>query len=259
MDIAYGFILSLLISAIAYKKKSLSLSGFICALIVGTLIYYMGTYVVFSILMMFFISSSLVTKFKEKLDDQKGRTYKQVLANASAALIFSLMYFLTKQTNIIYLVIACVAIAASNADTWASEIGKLSKNKTVSMVSFKPIEQDESGGISLQGIIASILGSIFIAIFSMILLIISNGYDLNIFIYGAIIAIAGFLGSIVDSYLGILIQEKYKQNSHDKIYEKVENRKNYILTSGIKYIDNDMVNLISTLFISTLVYILLIS
>jgi len=259
MDIVYGFILSLVISVIAYKKQSLSLSGFICALIVGTLMYYMGTYVVFSILIMFFISSSLLTKFKEKRHNQKGRTYKQVLANASAALIFSLMYFLTKQTNTTYLVVACVAIAASNADTWASEIGKLSKKKTVSMVSFKTIDQGESGGISLLGIIVSLLGSVYIAIFSMILLTISDGYHLNIFIYSSIIAIAGFLGSIVDSYLGILIQEKYKQYNHDKIYEKVENRKNYILTSGIKYIDNDMVNLISTLFISTLVYILLIN
>jgi uncharacterized protein (TIGR00297 family) len=257
MDLLYGFILSLVIALIAYKKKSLDLSGFICALIVGTFIYYFGSYVIFSVLMIFFISSSIVTKLKDKTTEQEGRNYIQVLANASAALIFSFIYFLTDQNDIMYLVIACVAIASSNADTWASEIGKLSKGKTVSMLTFKPIQKGESGGISLLGICASLIGSVMIAVISMILLMISSGYHLDIFIYGTIIAISGFLGSIVDSYLGVLIQEKYRRNQGRQIYEKVEHRNNYVLVSGIKYMNNDVVNFISTWFITILVYIII--
>jgi uncharacterized protein (TIGR00297 family) len=164
---------------------------------------------------------------------------------------------MTGKENITFLVIAAICISSANADTWASEVGRFSKGRTVSILTFKDMKKGASGGISLLGTYASFLGSVFIAVIAMILFSMYLGYHLEIYIYGSIIALGGFIGSIIDSYLGILIQEKYRKIGNEEVFEKVDDRKNYIRISGIKYINNDAINFISALLISALFTIIL--
>ena len=81
-----------------------------------------------------------------------------------------------------------------------------------------------------------------------------------VFIRGLLIlTIGGFAGSIIDSYLGALIQAKYKGIKTGILTEKkFLPNEGVVLASGIAIITNDMVNLMSTLLSSVLTVLLLI-
>lgn len=252
-----GFILSLLIASIAFYKKSLSLSGFFAAMILGTLIYAWGTHVMFMILMSFFISSSLLTKLGDSDKEKQGRNWIQVLANGCSALVFSFLYMMTNETNDTYLLIAVMAISVSNADTWASEIGKLSKKENVSITTFKPISKNESGGVTWLGMSASFLGALWISFIYVLFIGTMTQFDVSLLIHAIYIIIAGFAGSVLDSYLGIWIQEKYQHPSTLDVTENRNHDDTYHLLSGIKYINNDMVNLITSILVVIVASLLL--
>lgn len=249
-----GLVLSLLVSLLAYKKKSLDKSGFITAVVVGTVIYYFGTYLIFTLLMCFFISSSLVTKKDEKYE-KEGRNFYQVIVNALVAVVCSVLYFYTKNEQ--YLVLASIGLAAANSDTWASEIGGRTKGVTRSIVTFKRIEQGESGGISLLGTLSALLGSFFIAVVSYLLLLSLIVPMYSWYYYLIIITIAGFIGDVIDSLLGVLVQEKYLDSKTNTVVEHPGNRKESQRISGIPYFNNNIINLISTVGITIIFYFII--
>ncbi|WP_162164051.1 DUF92 domain-containing protein [Acholeplasma hippikon] len=257
MDFLIGFILSLLIAILSYKKKSLNLSGAIAATLFGTLIYGMGTYIMFVLLISFFLSSSIIQKIKHLEKEEKdGRNFIQVIANILAATIFSVIYFVTKEQ--IFMVVAAVGIAASTSDTWASEIGKTSKGKIVSIVNFKEVPRGESGGVSLLGTLSSLFGSIFISFLFILLYGITFEFSIALFGYFIMITIGGFLGCVFDSYLGIFLQAKYIELKTGKKIEKRTNHGEYKLVSGLPFVNNDMVNLLSTVCIAIIFALILI-
>ena len=252
-----GFIFSFIVGFVAYKKHSLNQSGLIAATLLGTLIYGFGTYIVWSALILFFISSSVITKFGEKKvkSESDGRNYIQVLSNSFIAAVFSIFYHFTK--NELFMVAAVISIASCNSDTWASEIGVLSKGKTYSILTFKEVERGVSGGVSRLGTLASLLGALFIGATFMGLYGVSPLYNPNkLFLYFGVVSLGGFIGCLVDSYMGVLLQAKYRGEITGKYTEKpfLENEK-AILISGLAWITNDAVNFISG-FVSTAVSML---
>lgn len=255
MDFLIGLLLSIVIAFMAYRKKSLDTSGFISATVVGTLLYVFGTYILFSLLIFFFISSSIFTKIKTNVEDKKGRSAVQVLANSLMALIFSITFYITSRYEFLY--IGGIAIAASTSDTWASEIGKLSKGKVFSILNFRMMDKGESGGISMLGLFASFVGSFIISILFILLLSTYTTISLNDWWIVVVMTIGGLLGSILDSYLGILIQEKYIDHQ-GHILEKVKSRKMFKKLSGISFINNDFVNFLMTFIITLLFSLILI-
>lgn len=253
MNYVIGFLLSALIAGLAYLKKSLTLSGMITAILLGTFVYAWGKPISFMLLMVFFISSSLIT-IKE-VNEKKGRNYIQVLCNASLAFIFSALYHFFD--NPIYLVACAASIAVSNSDTWASEIGKKTKGRTFSILSFKPIDKGLSGGVSLLGMAASLLGSLVIGIcFYIGVLLMFDDFE-YLFMFSMLIFGFGFLGNIIDSYLGILLQAKYLNHIKGIIVEKQNSLKEFKLISGFKVMTNDAVNFMSGLLTSVLLIILM--
>lgn len=257
LDLAIGFSISLVIAGLAYFKKSLDLSGFFTAILLGTIIYTFGGVIVWGSLIAFFISSSLITKISEKNENKmsKGRNYIQVLANGLIAALFSIIYYVMQSE--IFLLAAVVSIAASNSDTWASEIGYLSKGKTFYILNFKIAPKGVSGAISGLGTFASLIGSLFIAVIFIGLYAILYGIGFDDFlIFGGIITLCGFLGNLIDSYLGGSLQAKYRGMDTGTYTEKkwLPNEK-VILASGIALITNDAVNLLSGLAASLITFI----
>ncbi len=90
------------------------------------------------------------------------------------------------------------SLAAATANTWGTEIGVLSRGKTVSILTFRQVASGTSGGISEYGTIAGAAGAAVIAF---------TGYpwytELRITI---IIIAAGILGSLADSLIGATLQ-----------------------------------------------------
>ena len=100
-----------------------------------------------------------------------------------------------------------------------------------------------SGGISLLGCAASMLASVLYAIFYY------STFNANL--SGALlVASSGFAGCLIDSVLGGTIQVHYLDEKSGKLTEKEidENGKKRRAVRGIKFFDNDIVNLTSNIF-----------
>ncbi len=210
-----------------------------------------------SVLMVaFFISSSIIYIFNKKVEKklesvhEKGsrRDYIQVFANGGVALVCSIIYYYTN--NYIYMIAMAISFAAATADTWASEIGVLSRKKPISIVTFKRIENGMSGGVSLLGTFSALCGAGFIAVIFIVLSYILNGINNNIFIILCIISIFGFFGAIIDSILGATVQGSYL-NEKDKIIteKKISNGSRNKKIKGFDFINNDAVNILSNILV----------
>lgn len=252
-DVLLGLLLSSSIALAAFWKKSLSRSGAFAAAALGTLVFTFGTHLLWSVMIAFFIAASLVTRPTKKAE-KRGRRWIQVVANGGIALLCALLYWLFNRE--FYLIAGLVSIVGSASDTFGSEIGTQLKGKTYSITDGKIVPPGLSGGVSLEGTIASALGSLALAIFAVLYRVVLTPSGLTAFFMSwwqdvLLIAGMGFLTSILDSYLGALIQAKYLDEKTQKIVEEKEDKKTK-LYSGFSFVNNDAVNLISNALIAAI-------
>jgi uncharacterized protein (TIGR00297 family) len=239
------FIVILLLFA-AYYYGSLSRSGFYGALIMGIIVTLIGSWRFLFPLAAFFILSSLLSKIVKNTSfyQTKGsaRDIVQVYANGGIALLICIFDFI--QPNAINFFLFLASISAAMSDTWATEIGKISKKRPLSIVNFIPMDHGLSGGITRIGIIGSLLGSSLFGFTIWCVIPIPS-----FIVYGIILC--GFVGSIFDSLLGATIQAKYETQTGEIIESSQEGS---VFISGISCVNNDMVNLINTAFTPILMY-----
>ncbi|MBC8174588.1 MAG: DUF92 domain-containing protein [Candidatus Marinimicrobia bacterium] len=239
-------ILSFLFAYIVFRLKSLSRDGALGAFVMGIIIFGIGGWKFMIPMGIYFILSSLLSHFggkkkeEEQTSLQKGRKrdIEQVYANGGIPLLITIWWFY-QPTEWLYMAYLA-SVAATTADTWGTEIGYLSKRLPRNIINFKQMNHGASGGVTIIGTIASLLGSAVIG-FTAIFYI----PDLTriYFIIGA-----GFVASIIDSILGATVQGIYKCSECGKRVEKPEHcRKNAILVSGIRWINNDLVNIACTI------------
>ncbi|XP_064365191.1 transmembrane protein 19 isoform X6 [Dromaius novaehollandiae] len=144
------------------------------------------------------------------------------------------------------------ALACSAGDTWASEIGTvMSKSKPRLITTWEKVPVGTNGGITLVGLFSSLLGGMVVgaAYFIAQLLFVSD-LDISapqwpIIVFGAA---AGFLGSIVDSYLGATMQYSgFDKNICMVVNHQTKDSKHI---SGKPILDNNAVNLFSSVVIA---------
>lgn len=244
---------SLSVGVFSYKRKSISISGLIALLLICGVFISLQQIAYLIILFSMFASSSLLSKFQKakKIDFENviakngPRDAFQAIANLGTAVLAALLYFNTKDIKFIYAFVA--SVSASNADSWASEIGGLSEHQPISILNFKPIRKGLSGGITALGTLGGIFGAIFIALISCLTINSNLIADTELFWKSTLIGIFGFM---LDSIFGATLQAKYL--GENGITEKVTDKK----TSGYAVITNDMVNLLTTLMAGILGYLI---
>lgn len=241
-----------LIAGIAYAAKSLTAGGAIEAFFMGIIILWATGFSGFFLFFLFFISCTIVGKISKsarssfigkEVAEKKGHTrdFMQVLANGLMAVIAAMIWSVSLEAKA--LVMFGAVIAEATSDTFAGEIGRLSKKKPVSILNFKPVPVGLSGGVTALGLVAAFLSSAAIAFFWYL------WFDM-VTIPGAIlVGTMGFAGCIMDSVLGAGVQgiyydPKLKQFSEDK----ENNGRKLELSRGIRWVDNDVVNLMSNVF-----------
>lgn len=263
LDLVLGLTLSAIVAAMAYYKKSLSLSGLFAAIILGCLIYFLCGWLPWSILILFFISSSLLSKFKRQhkltveADFAKTgcRDWLQVTANGAVGLLLVLVWWLTEDN--LYCIGYLAALATVNADTWATEIGVLSKKAPVSILTLQPTSPGVSGAVSPLGTSAALAGSTFIALPSALGLLLLGWKSSTLLPVIVAVALGGFFGCMVDSLLGATVQAMYRCQVCGKITERnIHHDLPTILFRGLKFFHNDLVNLLSSLLGSLMAMIL---
>ena len=219
----------------AYNLNTLNMSGFFGGLMMGILIIILSSPVNLITLTVFFVFSSILSKILKNpnfiVNKGSRRDIIQVYANGGIPLLFCVIdFFFPDPFNKI---LFFSSVSAAMSDTWATEFGKLSKIKPISITTLKTVEHGISGGITRIGILGSLLGSCIIGLLSWILIPASD-----MIVYGIIFS--GFLGSIFDSFIGSLFQAKYR-TVEGMVIENNIGRSSLI--SGLDWVTNDIVNL----------------
>ncbi len=240
-------LLTPLIIAFATAKRALTGWGIVFAVVVDLMISVSLGNFGFLVLLLFFIGSIGVDKLKKhikgaKCEDEslKGdcRDHMQVLANGLVPALCAVLFLVGKHP--IFVVGFVASLAEAFADTAASGIGAFSE-VAFDIFKMRKCPRGVSGGMSLVGTLASL-----IAAFLLPLVALAFGVmDIKLYL---ISALAAFLGTIFDSFLGSLFQVKFKCAVCEKITEKHTHcDAPTVHHSGLKLIDNDVVNLLSGL------------
>ena len=249
MQIVYGFLLAAIIAYLASRVHSLNKSGAIAATLVGTIVFGLGGLQWAILLMIFFITSSGLSRaFKrrkqglsEKFSKGSERDAGQVFGNGGLATLFVLVHALYPESILGWVGFAA-ALAAVNADTWATELGVLNPTAPRMITDLrKHVEKGTSGGVSLFGTLASLLGASIIALPAVVISP-SGTLGSNYFL---LITAAGLAGSLFDSLLGATVQAMYFCPTDQK-----ETEKHPLHTCGTKtihvrgweWLNNDWVN-----------------
>jgi uncharacterized protein (TIGR00297 family) len=270
-----GTIFAILITVTAWKLHLLSMSGMIAAGIMGSLVFGLGGLPWACLLIGFFISSSLLSRFAHKhkshLDDKfsKGsqRDAWQVIANGGVATLILTITWI--QRELIGCSETCFAVngwaflafagslAAANADTWATELGVLSSVKPRLITTGRAVAAGTSGAVSLAGLLSAAAGAGFIAVLAALPWV-EVPHPLDSLPVILLVASAGLTGSLIDSVLGATVQSIYfcpacqketeRHPLHSCSAETVKQR-------GLEGMDNDMVNLSCTLGGALLVWL----
>lgn len=269
LNLLIGFLFALTIAALAYQRGSLSSSGVIGTVIIGTLIFAIGGLAWAVLLVGFFVSSSALSHYQENAKAhlaekfQKGhrRDLGQVLANGGWGALLALAYAFSP--TLILFVAFAGAMATVNADTWATELGVLSKRPPRLITNGRVVAVGTSGGITPFGTIIALCGALFIGVLAAIIvfvetLVLRPSSAVFWFPLVLISTLAGLLGSLLDSLLGATVQAIYFCDFDQKETESAIHRcgKRTRLIRGWRWLDNDGVNFLASVF-GSLVAVLL--
>ena len=249
MQIIFGFVLAIIVAYGAYRARSLNKSGAFAATFVGTVIFGIGGWQWAVLLLTFFVTSSGLSRafgrrkadLSEKFSKGHERDAGQVFGNGGVATFFAALHAFYPESILPWIGFAA-SLAAVNADTWATELGVLNPTPPRMITDLrKHVENGTSGGISLFGTLASLLGSVAIALPAVWL---SPAITLNAR-YFLLITTAGLAGSLFDSLLGATVQAMYFCPTDQKETEKHPLHNcgtGTIHVRGWKWLDNDWVN-----------------
>ena len=248
MKFLIGILIASAISLFTYCKKTLTLSASLLAFTIIFSSYFFGGMYELGLLILSYglvaiidvVFDKRIKKVTREINKKSGtRDFIQVLVNGLPALISVLLFHMTQEP--VFTIAYTIAITEALADSIASDIGVLSKSQPVDICTFKPIEKGMSGGISLLGTFASMLACLLCSGIYFV-----RFHDMKM---SFVILVGSFLGCLIDSILGSRIQAKYRCAVCDKITEKNKHcDKNTIFLSGVRCIDNCMVNFISNTF-----------
>ena len=211
------------IAGMAYAKRSLSGSGFVTAVMLGTVMYALGSVVWFGSLIAFFVSSTLWSKWKKHAKEKAESGYEktgrrdagQVLANGGLGLLLCTAHWVWPHPLWWYAFLG--VMAAVTADTWATEIGGLSRKPPRSIKTGQRVPPGTSGGVSGLGIGASLAGGLFIGAVAWTLLAVSGQATLDTIstalrpaAWVGIAGLSGIIGSLADSWIGATWQQMFR-------------------------------------------------
>ncbi len=252
VQIPAGIALGILIAAAARQAGALTRDGAWAAALLGALVFGWGGWQWAILLLAFFFSSSGLSRafaarkrtLSEKFSKGSRRDAAQVLANGGLAGVFILAHILRPAALWPWLGFAG-ALAAVNADTWATELGVLSRARPVLISSGKPVEKGTSGGVTPLGTLAALGGAALLGVLGGALSPAGGALLL-----GSAATLGGVCGSLLDSLLGATRQAIYhcphcdKETEHHPLHTCGTPTR---LRRGLPWLNNDLVNLAASL------------
>jgi len=235
-----GIFLAAVIAALAYRAGALTRSGALAAWGVGAVIFGVGGWAWAAALLTFFGTSTALSRWrrgvKETLGYEKGgrRDAAQVLANGGMATLCALLPVAFPAQSVVHAhLLFLAALAAANADTWATEIGSVLGGRPYDLRTSRPAAPGTSGAVSLPGTLAALAGASLIGLFA--------GGGLG---WGVVTA-AGVGGAVLDSLLGATVQARWQDPLRPG--HLTEHSQAIPPACGLRGTNNDVVNALCTL------------
>lgn len=243
-----GLIAAAAIAALARRSGSLSSSGALAAAAIGTMVVAAGW--AWGAMLLLFFASSLVLSRVRRADrhartagvtaKEGARDARQVIANGGILAACALASaFASPHASAVLALAALGALSAATADTWATEIGTAVGGTPRSVVSLRPVRAGMSGGVTIAGTLAMLLGAATMALAARSLALTPDT---------AIVMVAGTVGAFSDSLIGGTLQVR-RWCGACAVATEQEVHECGAATSvagGLPWCDNDVVNLLAT-------------
>jgi uncharacterized protein (TIGR00297 family) len=249
MRSAAGLLAAGAVALLARRAGSLSTSGAAAATVVGTAAVAAG-WPWGVLLVLYFVVASLLSRSghaeKARRTDAvvaKGgtRDATQVLANGGVFALCALTTLVAEPGAARVLAAAAAgALAAANADTWATEVGTLLGGRPRALLTLRRVPYGTSGAVSAVGSVAMLAGALFIALAARML-----GLTDAL----AAVGFGGAAGAIADSLLGATLQERRWCEACGLATERRQHDCGAPtrFAGGLAVVDNDAVNLLATI------------
>lgn len=242
-----GFFSAGLVSILAVRVKALAASGALAATLVGTVAVGAG-WDFAAVLLGFFVSATVVSRYRSNEKDDRlasivakgnARDAYQVFANGFVFAACAFWMILAPGELPIFAAVG--ALAGACADTWATEIGSLSRKTPRSILTGGPVPAGTSGGITLLGAMAAAAGAVSVALIAL-----AVGMPSALFVA---VLVGGVAGAAADSVLGAALQSRRWCPSCKEHTERKTHTCGTATTpvSGLRWMDNDAVNFACTL------------
>lgn len=248
-----SFVLSLLVGGVSYWQGSLAASGWAGAVVVGTSTAGLGGWDWGMLVIVFFVSSSALSRLgarrkarfaAEQWEKGARRDGKQVLANGGLVALLAVLWWLWP-ARIVWAA-AIGALATVTGDTWATEVGVLSRRQPRLITTGRPVPPGTSGGVTVLGSVAAVCGAACIGASALLLGLFFQREFLPSVLLAALIG--GMAGVTCDSLLGATIQA-IRWCPHCQV--ETERRQHACGSStvplrGWRWLDNDAVNALAS-------------
>lgn len=236
------------VAVAAKRREALSTSGAIGAAGVGAAVFGATGWRGSLLLLLFFGSSTALSRLPrhtgQDAPDGPRRTLAQVLANGGLPAMLALAYANTGSPRA--LAAYGGALAAANADTWSTEIGRRSRAVPRMITSGRRAAPGVSGAVTGLGTLAALGGAALIGAAGSALL---PGEQRESFAgTAARLTVAGFAGALADSVLGATAQAVYRcrrcgLRTEDRVHAHGNAAPDLVLIRGVPFMTNDAVNL----------------
>ena len=232
-------LLPLALALFAYKKNLMTIwatvTSFVQAEIIGfcTNIWWVLAFFMFPV--MAFIATKWKLKEKMELGLQEGkkgeRSVLNLLGVGTIPVVIAIVFFL--RPSDLLTVAFLSSIAVSTSDTIASETGIWAK-KTYMITTFKQVEPEPNGAVSLYGFGTAFIGTLAFALLGWFFIF--NIEPISVpDIRFLIVVAAGMFGNVMDSVLGATLENpgyigKYTNNASTALMGAVFGALLYSLT-----------------------------
>ncbi len=199
-----AFFVTALFAALAYALGMVSRGGALGGLVVGIIIYYCLGPPGFTVLALFVVGGSLLTRLGYGRKRRAGtaearggrRGARNALANAGVAVVCALLATLSSPD--VFAAGFVASLGAAFADTAESEVGQLYGRAPRLITTLRRVAPGTDGAISLPGTLAGFAAAALTAALGLVLGLVEGVAPM------LLVTLAAFLGTVVDSLVGTL-------------------------------------------------------